>query len=120
MATRTARASRAKRTERSLTGPGADELWAELRKAAAAIKGKPSGMLPPNASSLDKTKYELCERLLGYMQEHDLTQRELAKKLGVVESRVSEVLHYRIQKVTLDRLVKYHQTLNPKFALKVA
>jgi predicted XRE-type DNA-binding protein len=75
-------------------------------------------MLPPGASSLDKMKYELCKQLLVYMQDHELTQRELAKKLGVVESRVSEALHYRIQKVTLDRLVRYHQTLNPKFGLK--
>jgi len=54
------------------------------------------------------------------MREQELSQRELAKKLGVVESRVSEVLHYRIQKITLDRLVKYHQVIDPDFALKVA
>jgi predicted XRE-type DNA-binding protein len=58
--------------------------------------------------------------LLIYKRENNLTQRELAERLGVVESRVSEVLRYRIKKVTLDRLVKYHQTLNPNFTMKVA
>jgi predicted XRE-type DNA-binding protein len=97
-----------------------DAEWTAVRKAASRLgKSNSSGLLPPNASSLDRMKYNLCQRLLVYMREHGLTQRELAKKLGVVESRVSEVLHYRIQKVTLDRLVKYHQTLNPKFGLKV-
>ncbi len=101
-------------------GPSETE-WVEIRKAAARIgKRKGAGLLPPGASSLDKTKYDLCRRLAVYMREEDLTQRELAKKLGVVESRVSEVLHYRIQKITLDRLVKYHQVLNPGFSLKVA
>ncbi len=101
-------------------GPSNAE-WVDIRKVASRIgKRKSSGLLPPDASSLDKTKYELCRRLATYMREEGLTQRELAKKLGVVESRVSEVLHYRIQKITLDRLVKYHQVLDPSFALKVA
>lgn len=105
------------RTQQSPT----DAEWNEMRKAASRLGDrKMSGLLPPNASSLDKTKYDLCRRLLIYMREHELNQRELAERLGVVESRVSEILHYRIQKVTLDRLVKYHQTLNPKFSLKVA
>ena len=89
-----------------------------IRKKVSRVRG--TEMLPPNASSLDRTKYDLCKRLLIYMRENDLTQRELAKKLGVVESRVSEVLHYRIKKLTLDRLVKYHEKLNPSFSLKVA
>ena len=97
-----------------------DAEWTEIHKAASRIgKKKGAGLLPPGASSLDKTKYDLCRRLLVYMRENDLSQRELAKKLGVVESRVSEILRYRIQKVTLDRLVKYHQTLDPRFSLKV-
>ncbi len=101
-------------------GPS-DNEWAEVRKAASRIgKRKPSGLLPPHASSLDRTKYDLCRRLAAYMREHELSQWELAKKLGVVESRVSEVLHYRIQKITLDRLVKYHQVIDPDFALKFA
>ena len=69
---------------------------------------------------MDRTKYDLCKRLLVYMREKHLNQRQLAKRLGVVESRVSEVLHYRIKKITLDRLVKYHEILDPKFSLKVA
>lgn len=98
-----------------------DTEWVEVRKAAGRLGGRSaSGMLSPDASSLDRMKYDLCRRLLVYLREHELSQRELAKRLGVVESRVSEVLHYRIHKITLDRLVKYHQTLDPKFALKVA
>ena len=107
-------------SQQAKRGPTESE-WTEVRRAVSRLSGrKAAGMLPPDASSLDKTKYDLCKRLLVYMRENDLTQRELAKELGVVESRVSEVLHYRIRKITLDRLVKYHQTLDPKFTLKVA
>lgn len=97
--------------------PSEEELK-RIRKKLSRVRG--TEMLPPNASALERTKYELCKRLLIYMRENDLTQRQLAKKLGVAESRVSEVLHYRIKKLTLDRLYKYHEILNPKFALKVA
>lgn len=89
-----------------------------IRKKTKRMRG--TEMLPPNASALERTKYDLCKRLLVYMRENELTQRELAKKLGVVESRVSEVLHYRLKKLTLDRLYKYHEILDPDFALKVA
>jgi predicted XRE-type DNA-binding protein len=107
-------------SQRVKLGPSENE-WTEIRKTATRHKGKKAaGLLPPSASSLDRMKYDLCKRLLVYMRENQLTQRELAQQLGVVESRISEVLHYRIRKVTLDRLVKYHQTLDPKFALKVA
>lgn len=107
-------------TQHVKQGP-TDSEWNEIRKAVSCLgKRRVSGLLPPHASSLDKTKYDLCRRLLIYMRKNNLTQRELAKQLGVVESRISEVLNYRVQKVTLDRLVKYHEILNPKFSLKVA
>lgn len=95
-----------------------EEQWAELRKAAASVKIW-TKILPPGANSLDKTKYDLCRRLLVYMRENDLSQRELAKKLGVVESRVSEAVHYHIGKISLERLYKYHMILDPKFSMKV-
>ena len=93
--------------------------WADIRSLAKTVR-KSAEPLPAKLSSLDKTKYELCTRLLIYMREHELSQRELAVELGVVESRVSEVLHYKIQNLTLDRLVKYHQILDPDFSLKIA
>lgn len=89
-----------------------------IRKKTGRMQG--TAMLPPNATPLDKAKFELCKQLLVYMRKHELSQRELAKQLGVVESRVSEIVHYRIKKLTLDRLVKYHQTVDPDFELKVA
>lgn len=89
-----------------------------IRKKTSRVRG--TEMLPPHATALERTKYDLCRRLLIYMRENEMTQRELAKKLGIAESRVSEVLHYRIKKLTLDRLYKYHEILDPDFALKVA
>ena len=49
-----------------------------------------------------------------------MTQRELAKALGTPETRVSEIVHYRIEKFTLDRLLGYLQMVKPMVTLRVA
>jgi len=91
---------------------------ADVRRATARIKG--AGTLPPNASALDRNKYELCRQFIVYMRVHDINQRRLAKLLRVSESRVSEIVHYNIGKITLDRLVELHEVLDNKVTLAVA
>ncbi len=91
---------------------------AEVRRATAHISG--ARTLPPNASALDRNKYELCRQFIVYMREHDINQRQLAKLLHVSESRVSEIVHYNIGKITLDRLVELHEVLDNKVTLMVA
>ncbi len=89
-----------------------------IRKQMSKIKG--SRGLPPDATALDRGKYEVCERLLAYMKKKRMTQRELAKALDTSETRVSEIVHYRIDKFTLDRLVAFLQTVHPMVTLHVA
>jgi predicted XRE-type DNA-binding protein len=83
-------------------------------------RGPASRPLPRDASPLQRAKYQLCEAFVDYCLKHRMSQRELAERLGTNESRVSEIVHYKIDRLTLDRLVKYHGKLNPKFTLKVA
>jgi predicted XRE-type DNA-binding protein len=54
------------------------------------------------------------------MQKKNMTQRQLAEILGTAETRVSEILHYRTEKFTLDRLIAYLQIVNPALTLKIA
>lgn len=51
----------------------------EARKATRRAQG--SHDLPPNASSVDKAKYELCKQMIVFMRKNSLSQRELAKRL---------------------------------------
>ena len=37
--------------------------------------------LPENATSLEKVKYELCEKILGYQQDNNLSDKEIAQKI---------------------------------------
>lgn len=90
----------------------------QIRKKMSRAKG--SRTLPPDADLLDKSKYELCRQFVKHCLDNQLTQRELAAMLGINESRVSEIVHYHIHKLTLDRLVRYLEKIRPKAEVKVA
>lgn len=87
-----------------------------IRKDTARLKG--TAHLPPDASALDRSKYGLCREFVVYMRKKGLTQRRLAEMIGIPESRISEIVHYRIKKLTLDRLVRYYEVIKPNVMLK--
>ncbi|MGK5087029.1 hypothetical protein WDW86_05680 [Bdellovibrionota bacterium FG-2] len=88
----------------------------QVRRQTARVRG--TEHLPSDASALDRAKYDLCKRFVIYMRKKGITQRKLADVLAVPESRVSEIVHYRIKKLTLDRLVRYYEILKPNVMLK--
>ena len=92
--------------------------WIKIEKKLAHTK--PSTLLPPNASPVEKTKHELCSHFVRYCQEKQLTQRALAETLGVSESRVSEIVHYNHGRFTIDKLLELLSIIKPKLQLKVA
>ncbi len=92
----------------------------ELKEVRAALEKAPaSKMLPPGASSVDRLKFSLCEEFVSYLLENKLTQRELARKVGVDEALMSKIVHYRFEDFTIDRLVKYLSLLFPKADLEI-
>ena len=94
------------------------EAWFRIEKKLAS--SKPSKLPSPNADQVELIKFNLCEALVKYCLDHKLSQRELAKILGVNESRISEIVHYNIEKLTIDRLVKHLSKLEQKIKIQVA
>ena len=72
-----------------------------------------SSVLPNDASALDQFKFKLCEILLIYRKKSGLKQKDMAAMIGVDEARMSEILHYKIDKFTSDRLQEYVQKIYP-------
>jgi predicted XRE-type DNA-binding protein len=77
-------------------------------------------MVGPSSSSAEKFRWELCQNLVRYMVENGLTQVEFAKLLGVDQSRISEIVNHRIDKVSTDKLISYNELINPKVEFKIA
>ncbi|MES2769973.1 MAG: XRE family transcriptional regulator [Bdellovibrionota bacterium] len=95
-----------------------DKEWKAIEKDL--LKTIPSLILPINASPVDRIKYDLCEQFVRYCIAKNINQRKLAIKLGIGEARVSEIVHYRYQRFTIDKLVKLLSIIKPSIKLKVA
>ena len=83
-------------------------------------KAKGSATVPPGADATLIFKFDLARQIVEYMRHKDLSQRELAKILGIHEARVSEIAHYRLGRVLADTLMGYVERLNKKARFKVA
>jgi predicted XRE-type DNA-binding protein len=76
--------------------------------------------LPAHASETDRAKYQICQLIAKYLREHKLMQKELAQKMGVDESRISDLLRGKIESFTLDRLIEYAEKLHPKLKIQIS
>ncbi|HLD99359.1 MAG TPA: XRE family transcriptional regulator [Bdellovibrionota bacterium] len=75
--------------------------------------------LPEDASEVDRAKYQLCQLIAKYQRENGLLQKEIAHKIEVDESRVSDILRGKIESFTLDRLIGYAKKLHPKLKVEI-
>jgi predicted XRE-type DNA-binding protein len=89
-----------------------------VRKKLAKVE--PTRALPPNASSADKLKFELCKQFVIYLRNHEMTQKELANQLGIEPARLNEIVKYRIDLFAVDRLLDYLERLRPNLKVTVA
>ncbi len=84
-----------------------------LNEVTRKSKSKDFGSvaLSPKASSIDKMKYSIARDMVIFLQKSEMSQVEMAKLIGINKSRISEILHYRLSKFSLDTLMKYLFTL---------
>lgn len=97
--------------------PSESELK-KIRKKLAKVQG--TLMLAPNATPLEKFRWDICQKFVVYKQKHKLTLEQMAKILGTDKAKVSKILRHRIDSFSTDRLVTLLQILYPKTELKVA
>ena len=60
-----------------------------------------------NMSHIEKMKYSIARDLVMFKAMSGFSKIEMAKLIGVNKSRITEILHYRISKFSLDTLVQY-------------
>ncbi len=93
----------------------------ELKSIRARIeKAEPSRTLPKNASKADRLKYELCEKFVSYLLKHKMSQAQLARKLKVDPARINEIVKYRFDLYTVDKLLDLTERLDLDLNLRVA
>ena len=92
----------------------------ELTRARKKLsKVEPTRSLPKNASKSDKLKYELCRQFVKYLLKNEMTQKELAEEIGIQPARMNEIVKYRVDLFTVDRLLGYIERLKPNLKITV-
>ncbi len=59
--------------------------------------------LPENPTSLQVVKFEICQEILGYKLDHDLTRNQVAEKIGISKAEIEDILFCHIEEFTLDK-----------------
>jgi len=67
--------------------------------------GQGSWALPRNATAAEKTKYEICEKILGYQEDNNLSDEALSRKIHLTIAETEDILFCRISKFTMDHLM---------------
>jgi predicted XRE-type DNA-binding protein len=75
---------------------------------------------PANPTPLERFRYDIQQKIVGYKLRTKISQRELAKLMGVDEGKVSKILRNRLDEFSTDRLITLYEKINPKLKLKVA
>jgi predicted XRE-type DNA-binding protein len=101
-----------------MMGMPSKKVLDEMRKKLEKVE--PSRLLPPNASRADRLKYELCKQFVVHLNREKISQKELAEKLGIEPARLNEIVKYRIDLFTVDRLLGYVELLDPDIKVTVA
>ena len=75
--------------------------------------------LPENPTPLQLTKFAICQNILAYQQDNNLTDEELADRINLSIPELEEVLFCQIEKFTLDRLMTYANSLFTPAQIKI-
>lgn len=60
---------------------------------------------PPHEAAVMLLRCEIAEALRKWIDREGLTQAQAAKRLGVVQPRISEIVRNKVDKLSLDYLV---------------
>ena len=67
--------------------------------------------LPSNPTSLQVAKYEICQSILRYKFDNEISTEKLSKEIRLSVPETKELLFCHIHKFTLDRLFSYAANL---------
>jgi predicted XRE-type DNA-binding protein len=73
---------------------------------------------PAEAANLE-LRYDLMERISGIVKQNGWTQAEAAKRCGVTQPRINDLLRGRIARFSLDALVNIASALGRKVRVRL-
>lgn len=74
----------------------------------------------PHEASVMLLRAQLAEALRGWMEREGLTQAQAAKRLGIAQPRVSDIVRNKVELMSLDYLVGLCAKAKVDVGLKLA
>ncbi len=68
--------------------------------------------LSPNATPIEKTKYNICQSILAYQQKNNVPVRKLARQFGLTTARTKAILYSHFNEFNLEELMDYANCLH--------
>jgi len=75
--------------------------------------------LPLDPTPLQVAKYEICQKILSYINKNNLSEKKIAKQIGLTSAETENILFCRIEKLTLDHLIDYASKLFTPFHMGI-
>ncbi|MFA5583877.1 MAG: XRE family transcriptional regulator [Bacteriovoracaceae bacterium] len=75
------------------------------------IEDQAIGVLGPNASAHQVFKYYLCSKIKDELAKRELSNNDAGKLIGVAGSEVSRIMNLRIDRFTIDQLLKFSEKI---------
>jgi len=92
----------------------------EIKKVLKKLQKVEGTLAPPaNPTPLEKFRFDIQQKFVRYQLKTEISQREMAIQLGIDESKVSKILHNRLDDFSTDRLISLYTKINPDIKLKV-
>lgn len=51
---------------------------------------------PENPTALERSKHDICQKILSYQQKHKLTDKEIASRINLTQAEAEDILFCRI------------------------
>ena len=108
-----------KNNKKEFSFPPEEEMQRVIKRFSDPNYNRVNIGLKPNASELDKAKYEICQSISRYKRINKLTPNELAKKIKISKEKTDDILFGRITNFNFEELVSFTEKLNGHLQLKI-
>lgn len=108
-----------KQETKKFSFPPEEEIKKVLKRVEQSNYRRVNIGLHPDATEAEKAKHKLCKNIARYERENKLSEQELAKKLGIDQAKTEYILFCHIDKLNLDELINYADSLHLPFKLTI-
>jgi len=106
------------RINKRFTFPPQEEFERVVKRIAKSDR-RTNFSLPPNATPVEKTKYSICQNILAYQQDNNISVRKLARQFGLTNARTEAILCSHFNEFNLEELIDYANCLNLSYQVKI-